>query len=116
MLSNKEIQKNISESIYRELKRRKWSVYKLHKESKVPKSSLYFMLENKNEWSLDYLMRISSILGLSLETIIFQSENYINKELVKKCEEQKEELMLLKDKVATYEAVINFDKIKSLKE
>lgn len=112
MLSSKDIQKNISESIIKELKRRKWSVYKLHKESKIPKSSLYFMLDNKNDWSLDYLMKISSILGLSLETIIFQSENYINKELVKKCEEQNDEIMMLRDKVATYESVINFDKIK----
>lgn len=112
----KDLQSNISLFIKRELKRRKWTIHKLWKETGIPRSSLYFMLDNTNNWTIEALLKISETLNVSMEELLSNTSSDINRNLVYEVEYLKEENKTLKEELAIYKTVLNTDALKKLKE
>ncbi len=61
------------------------------------------MINNSSEWKLDYIVSIAVLFNVEIEWLVFGKANYIIQELVKENKTLKDELMILREKVETYE-------------
>lgn len=99
MLQNDQITERIKKLILQN----KVSDYYVWKNAHIPKSSFSNMINNNSEWKLEYIASIAVLFNVEIEWLIFGKANYIIQELVKENKSLYDEVLVLREKVATYE-------------
>ena len=73
------------------------------------------MLDNTNKWTIDVILKVSKALDLKVEPLLSGGSSGEDRNLLYENEKLKQEMMILKDELATYKAVLNIDALKKIK-
>ncbi|MBV6480224.1 MAG: hypothetical protein HGGPFJEG_03077 [Ignavibacteria bacterium] len=79
--------------------------YKLCKETNVPEGTFSRSIKTADTWKISHLKKIADYFKVSLDYLISGNTNNINEKLQIENRALKDEVRMLKDKVATYEAI-----------
>ncbi len=93
----------ITERIKKLILTNKKSDYYVWKNANIPKSSFSKMINNISEWKLKHVVSVVMLFSVEIESVLFGKENYVHSKLLKEYKELKEKVMMLREKVATYE-------------
>ena len=99
MLQNEQI----SERVKKLILKHRVSDYYVHKNAHIPKSSFSRMINNTQEWKLQYVVSIATLFRVEIDWLLYGRLNHTIDELSKENAELKEEVLILREKVSTYE-------------
>lgn len=73
------------------------------------------MVDNTTDWSIEALLKVSEALKVSIYELLYNSDSEFERKITYELETVKQENEQLRDKISTYETVLNIDAIKKLK-
>lgn len=117
-MEQEKINKAITKKVLAELRKRHWTPYKLYMTAGLKKSTLYSILDGSSNWSTEYIEKVGEVLNLSYDQLVYDTDNYIIDSLVKENTKLKEDVLILQDKIETYESIakVVYDSKKKLKK
>lgn len=65
------------------------------------------MINNTSDWRLEYVVAIAILFKVDIEWLLFGTAKYMIDQLAQENKQLKEEVEMLKDKVASYEVAAN---------
>ena len=83
----------------------KATAYKACKDSGIPEGTFSRSIKTPDTWKVQHLRKLAKYFKVTLDYLITGNSNFVNEDLLIKYNALQEEVMTLREQVATYETV-----------
>lgn len=103
MKLNKNLSESISDRIIELMETKGVKAYKVCKDTKIPEGTFSRSIKTPDTWKLQHLEKLSKYFMVSLDYLVTGDSKHIDEKIQKELYKMKEEVLILREKVATYE-------------